>query len=665
MRLILLVPSLLAAQSIFPNLNFDEGEPGKAPPGWLVPIPAGTIAEVRNGTECRNGACVFLTRTEQPPPNTFGSVMQSKSAKTFAGKKFVFRAAIRVENSSVAEDRVQLWARVDLPNQQRGFFENMDDRPIRTGDWAIYEVRGEVEPDATLINFGIMAFGKARAWVDDAELEIVDAHPETAEVRAVRTAIDEQYRLITDPVAKTEILSVKMLGGDAIVRTRVTADIGETQLVSNFVDQWSESVDKHWARMASTPRAKREVIPPLTPERIKQITGELAARSTELSGVTAGAPHTDLAAFGKAVGNAKIVALGEATHGTREIFQMKHRLLEYLVKEKGFTVFAIEANWPESMAADRYIKTGEGDPRKALKDMYFWTWQTEEVLAMLEWMREFNKAPGDHPILSFTAFDMQVHDVAAAKVVAFVEQHLEADAPAVKEAYEIFKSLPPTAMNDARFTGAATMAGKIVTLLDSRPAATAEIRQMARTVEQALRKRSPGAGAGYRDEMMAKNFQWVMDVEHPGEKVVVWAHNGHVSKTRSNGYYRPMGNWLNEKYGKDMYVAGFAIHTGSVRAYGNAGGRSTGLATHEIPAAPNDSGTAVLRAAGKPLFFLDIAAEREGALARWLRSRNGFRECGSIWFLAGAPNNNLAVLSPAESFDGLIYMEKTQAAKGL
>ncbi len=137
MRFILLLPSLLAAQSIFPNLNFDEGEPGKAPPGWYVPMPAGTIAEVRKGAECRSGGCAFLQLTYTSSTSPFAVLTQSKSAKPLAGKRFVFRAAVRVENGAAPEDRVQMWARVDLPNQQKGFFENMDDRPIRTGDWAI------------------------------------------------------------------------------------------------------------------------------------------------------------------------------------------------------------------------------------------------------------------------------------------------------------------------------------------------------------------------------------------------------------------------------------------------------------------------------------------------------------------------------------------------
>jgi hypothetical protein len=83
---------------------------------------------------------------------------------------------------------------------------------------------------------------------------------------------------------------------------------------------------------------------------------ELKLRAHKLATAEAGNGFEDLKAFGDAVGDARIVALGEATHGTREFFQMKHRLLEYLVREKGFTVLAREQNWPDALALDRYIE---------------------------------------------------------------------------------------------------------------------------------------------------------------------------------------------------------------------------------------------------------------------------------------------------------------------
>lgn len=140
--------------------------------------------------------------------------------------------------------------------------------------------------------------------------------------------------------------------------------------------------------------------------------------AVKLDTVVAGNGFADLQALKKTIGGARIVSLGEATHGTREFFQMKHRMLEFLATEMGFTIFSIEANLPESYRLNEYVLTGVGDPAKLLKGIYFWTWDTEEVLEMIRWMREFNAS--GRGIVQFTGFDMQIPPVAAQNVYGFL-----------------------------------------------------------------------------------------------------------------------------------------------------------------------------------------------------------------------------------------------------
>jgi erythromycin esterase-like protein len=120
----------------------------------------------------------------------------------------------------------------------------------------------------------------------------------------------------------------------------------------------------------------------------------------------------DLAFLERLVGKARIVALGEGTHGTHEFFTMKHRITRYLATRMGFTVFAIEANMPETYKMNDYVLTGHGDPRALLDGMYFWTWNTREVLDLVEWMRAYNVSGRGR--MQFTGFDMQTPDTAAA-----------------------------------------------------------------------------------------------------------------------------------------------------------------------------------------------------------------------------------------------------------
>lgn len=709
-----------AGQTAFPNLDFEQGAAGEVPPAWFVPgqlAASGYRAQLtREG--CRTGACVIITVPAELVPNMFGNIMRTMDATPFRGKQVRLRAAIRVEASN-PESHGAMWMRVDNVGGGAGFFDNMMDRPIRSNDWSFYEIRGSVDANAKSLNFGVMAIGNARVWVDDVSVDLLEAAPDNAETAAAKKEILARYAEIDSaytsgafeklralatsdatvgspmvklPIAeaitqlksdfgkpyqvsnKTELTSIQIDGNQASARTtsRMTVTVGGTakSRENTGSDTWVLS-DGTWRLKHYGMIGSREIVKSDEPDTVRRIAAEMKTNTVPLQTAEAGNPYPDLEAFGKAVGDARIVALGEATHGTREIFQMKHRLLEYLVKEKGFTVFSIEANWPESEAADRYIKTGEGDPKAALAAMYFWTWQTEEVLAMLEWMRAYNQAPGSHPILSFTSFDMQSYPVARDRVIEYVQRFSPDDVAQVKSAYSALFTLPAYSSSNPGFAEAAKQAESVVELLRSRRVAlikassTEAFRnavQMAAVAAQAARMRTDGAGASYRDQMMAKNLEWLAREAYPKEKIVVWAHNGHISKGTNMGF-RPMGEWLRESGAYSVFTLGFAVHTGTVRAVTSEGERRIGLAESKIPAAASGTGTAVLSAVGQPMFFLDLK-NRSGVLGSWLAEPHLFRSCGAMWDRSN-PDTFMRSENLSASYDALIYLEDTQAARGL
>ncbi len=152
-----------------------------------------------------------------------------------------------------------------------------------------------------------------------------------------------------------------------------------------------------------------------------------------LTSCEAGRGFDDLQSVKALIGDARIVSLGECTHGTREVFQMKHRLVEFLASEMGFTIFSIEANMPEAYQLNEFVLHGRGDPEELINGMYFWTWNTEEVRDMVVWMRDFNRSGQGR--IEFTGFDMQTPDVAM-RIVLDLLENVDAERHAqVKELY--------------------------------------------------------------------------------------------------------------------------------------------------------------------------------------------------------------------------------------
>ena len=417
---------------------------------------------------------------------------------------------------------------------------------------------------------------------------------------------------------------------------------------------------------------------PSTPAALPPDPGQVVAwlqqRSVPFDTDDPTAPSADLQPFKSMVGSARVVALGEDTHGTAEFFRMKHRLLRLLVEEMGFTDFGIEASFPDSEPINDYVLFGRGDARQVLSGQGFWTWRTEEVLAMVEWMREYNRVHG--PVLSFRGFDMQHPLPSIDAVVRYLDGVDPAAAAHASELYAPYRPYAdwPTAAGyrlnapaDVKTQIRANLA-EVVTLLAgqqaryvaaSSPRAFADASQHARLVVQgeALYSVDTGTGTQRRDASMAENALWLLDQAGPQARLVLWAHNYHVQKDPT--YASTMGVALDRQLGGQMRVAGFAFGQGACTAVGPSG--QLGVQNVAPPIAGSYEET--FSRSGRPRFLLDTRGLVGGA-------------AGPDWYLAGHPHRTIgAVYDPARGdvyfggaqlarmFDVLIYFETSTASR--
>lgn len=128
----------------------------------------------------------------------------------------------------------------------------------------------------------------------------------------------------------------------------------------------------------------------------------------------------DLQPLRKLIGDARIVAIGEGTHGSREFFRLRHRLIEFLARELGFTILAIEAQMGESWDIGEYVRGGAGNPGALLADLISFSVRNQETLDLIKWIRDFNttrKTP-----LQFAGFDMLIARAAARYVESYLRR---------------------------------------------------------------------------------------------------------------------------------------------------------------------------------------------------------------------------------------------------
>jgi len=130
-----------------------------------------------------------------------------------------------------------------------------------------------------------------------------------------------------------------------------------------------------------------------------EVTAWLSEQAIPLSTTDPQASLDDLEPLRELFGDARIVALGEQTHGTTEFFEMKHRLFRFLVEEMGFRVLVFEADWFSLQELNACLQPGGPPIEEAFQSLGYRVLQTNEVMALLRWIRSFNEAePGDHPV---------------------------------------------------------------------------------------------------------------------------------------------------------------------------------------------------------------------------------------------------------------------------
>jgi len=388
-----------------------------------------------------------------------------------------------------------------------------------------------------------------------------------------------------------------------------------------------------------------------------------------------GSGFQDLQPLKALVGGAHVVSLGEATHGTREFFQMKHRLLEFLVEEMGFNVFAMEASMPESRAVNAYVLEGKGDAVEALTGLHFWIWNTVEVLDMIRWMRRYNEDPRHARKVKFYGFDMQEPRLAAARVAEFLDRVDPAEAGRVREGLVAPLAGPRTAiLSEAQKGPWADQAGKVLARFDANRQAYAEktspqafelARQDARILVQWAEARASRITAGrVRDRSMAENAQWILKQEGPDARMVIWAHNLHVQFGAGVDGPEWMGARLRQALGRDLVAFGFGFSQGGFQARdaGAGGGPLRGFEVKPHPRATLDQ---ALAATGVPLFALDLRKVTNlGTVANWFHAGQATREVGAIYD-ENRPDMCVNTWVLPAAFDAFLFIETTTRATPL
>jgi erythromycin esterase-like protein len=396
------------------------------------------------------------------------------------------------------------------------------------------------------------------------------------------------------------------------------------------------------------------------------------------------------------VGDARLVLLGEASHGTHEFYRERARITKRLIEELGFMAVAIEGDWPDADRVSRYVQGagGDGDAEEALRGFRrfpTWMWRNAEVLDFVGWLRAHNEqlATGQRSV-GFYGLDLYSLGASMEAVVAYLE---EVDTDAAARARRRYECLHP-------FSQDSTGYGQAVLLGVSEPCRRRVLEQLVELRRHAGDYlRSDGLVAEDRYFLAEQNATVVADAEeyyrtmfggpapswnlrdrHMADtldqlqvhlarhgdagKIVVWEHNSHVGDARSTEMAQRgelnLGQLMRERHAHDAVLVGFTTYTGTVTAASEWGGEAERKRVR--PALP-DSYETLLHATGIPAFLLcPLGMSGSG---RALREPRLQRAIGVIYRPETERSSHWFTACASQQFDALVHIDVTRAVEPL
>jgi erythromycin esterase len=303
-----------------------------------------------------------------------------------------------------------------------------------------------------------------------------------------------------------------------------------------------------------------------------KIVSELNKFITPLKGSSPSLDNSDLAVFDKFAG-ATVIALGEATHGSREFFQMKHRIFKYFVEKHGYRIFGFEADMGECIYIDRFITKGIGTIDEMMKKMHFWTWRTEEVKDLILWMKDYNTSKAESNQIHMLGVDCQYTNYNGVLIMEYLDKY-DNNYPeylkSITSEINILNQVTAIPVDQEKYDLIQKKCDSVLAYFEAKKAGLIaksgkfEYDLITRLIEQSRQylETFTKTSFNYRDLYMAKNTVWLTTLLDKPTKVISWAHDMHIAKDPnytdgSQGYY------LSNELGANYKAIGQSFNQGS------------------------------------------------------------------------------------------------------
>jgi erythromycin esterase-like protein/adenine/guanine phosphoribosyltransferase-like PRPP-binding protein len=504
-----------------------------------------------------------------------------------------------------------------------------------------------------------------------------------AAIRALRTRQPARI-VVAVPVGAADTCHRLSGLADAVVCLAMPEPFNAVGL---WYDDFSQTTDEEVGELLAASRRPAVKAGPTLPATMRELIRERAW-------TLAGTDHDYDRLLARA-GAARMVLLGEATHGTHEFYRERARITRQLITQHGFTAIAVEADWPDAYRVNRYVR-GEGadrDAAEALGDFErfpHWMWRNADVLDFLGWLRSHNDGVPVSRRVGFYGIDLYSMRASMQAVLQYLSTVDPDGAARARERYSCFDRFG----EEPQSYGYATQFGltpscereaidQLVELHRRRAEYASRDGRVARDAfffaEQNARLVT-SAEAYYRSMFGARHHSWNLRDRHMADtlvalgqflreagsepRVVVWAHNSHLGDARATemgeGGELNVGQLVRERFGAEAVLVGFSTDHGTVTAATEWDGPA-----HRRRVRPALSGSYEqwFHEAGLPRFVLPLKVDAQ--LASALATERLERAIGVIYVPESERRSHYFRARLPAQFDFLVHIDETRAVEPL
>ena len=380
----------------------------------------------------------------------------------------------------------------------------------------------------------------------------------------------------------------------------------------------------------------------------------------------------------------RVVLLGEASHGTHEFYEARAAITRRFAERHGFTIVAVEADWPDAAAIDRYIRHRPHRPGAPPPFERFptWMWRNTEIDRLIHDLRDLNNGREAERMVGFYGLDIYNMSGSIEAVLAYLDEH---DPEAAAVARERYGCLTPWQAEPATYGRAALTRGyaecEKEVIEQCREMLDRSLRENSEMFGAAMNARLVASAEKYyrimyyggaeswnlRDSHMAETLEHLLDHGGPAARALVWAHNSHIGDARATemGHVRGehnIGQLAREKWGKDAALIGFGTHTGTVTA---ADDWDSPRKVKRVLPSRADSYERQCHESGVPRFLLNLAEGRHEALRSRLTEPRLERFIGVIYRPETERWSHYSSSVLPEQFDAWVWFDETRALEPL